>query len=155
LNKRAQLVPIRARYPFVDGPLDGTSGLPLGPLAAPIFPTLPAGDILVQFIQVLMPNGSYETVKLRAEILQNMEVGTIAGDPRLGLALNPPPGDSEQGERIPVVRVRLATLQAGRDSLGREVSFPVQYASRGTGLHRPCALLRGRPVQRWLVLCQG
>lgn len=123
LTKRAQLVPIRARYPFVDGPLDGTSGLPLGPLAAPIFPTLPAGDILVQFIQVLMPNGGYETVKLRAEILQNMEVGTIAGDPRLGLALNPPPGDSEQGERIPVVRVRLATLQAGRDSLGREVSF--------------------------------
>jgi hypothetical protein len=116
LNKRAQFVPIRARYPFVDGPLDGTSGLPLGPLAAPIFPTLPAGDTLVQFIQVLMPNGSFETVKLRAEILQNMEVGTVVGDPlqpRLGLAENAPPGDSEQGEKIPVIRVRLATLLAG------------------------------------------
>jgi len=119
------LVPIRARYPFVDGPLDAASGLPLGPLAAPVFPTLPAGDFLVQTIQVLMPNGTFEAVKLRAEILQNMEVGTVVGDqllPRLGLAENQPPG-AEQGQMISPVRVRLATLMAGKDSLGREHSF--------------------------------
>src|SRR4030095_8749440 len=78
-----------------------------------------------------------ETWKLRAEILQNMEVGTIAGDPRLGLALNPPPGDSEQGEKIQPVRVRLATIDVGEDSLGRRHAFlarprlPTEPSSQG------------------------
>ncbi|HEU4417990.1 MAG TPA: hypothetical protein VFT55_03570, partial [Planctomycetota bacterium] len=132
LDKREQaFVPIRGRYPFVDGPLDGTTGLPLGPLEAPIFPTLPAGDYLVQVIQVLMPDGTFEAVRLRAEILQNMDVGTVVPDqqlPRLGLAEGQPSG-AEQGQLISPARVRLATLIGGKDSLGREHSFQFEPIS--------------------------
>ena len=42
VNKRLNFVPIRGRYPFVDGPLD-TEGLPLGPLSVPVQRPLDAG----------------------------------------------------------------------------------------------------------------
>ena len=125
LNKRLNLVPIRARYPFVDGPL-GADGIPLGPLSAPTTQPLVAGDVLTQDVTVEMPNGTFETVPLRAEILQNLEVGTVVGDPllpRLGVAENVPTGDSGQGELLTVTRVRVASLVVGKDSLGRPVSF--------------------------------
>jgi hypothetical protein len=124
INKRLNFVPVRGRYPFVDGPLS-PSGLPLGPLEVPVTQPLASGDTLTQNIVVEMPDGSFETVVLRAEILHNLEVGTVVGDPalpRLGLAENVP-GGTDQGEELPLVRVRLASVVAGRDSIGREWSF--------------------------------
>jgi len=133
LNKRLKFVPIRGRYPFVDGPLS-PAGLPLGPLAAPISRLLGNGDILTQDIVVEMPNGTFETVTLRAEILQNLEVGTVVGDPllpRLGLTENAPNGDSGQGELLPVARVRVASVLAGKDSIGRLHSFRANQLPTG------------------------
>ena len=123
INKRFNFVPVRGRYPFVDGPLDA-NGIPLGPLSTPTSQPLLAGDVLTQIINVEMPDGSFETVSLRAEILQNLEIGTTVGEP-LGIALSLPggSGDSGQGETIPEIRVRLASVFAGRDSLGREHAF--------------------------------
>ncbi|MBX3461897.1 MAG: hypothetical protein KF830_01915 [Planctomycetes bacterium] len=127
LNKRGRLVPVRGRYPFVEGPLSQT-GVPLGPLEVPTVQPLVCGDTLTQDIVVEMPDGSFETVRLRAEILQNLEVGTVVGDPLLpflGLApvLGSSPTQYDQGQSLPVVRVRVASVVAGTDSLGREWSF--------------------------------
>ncbi|MBL9079833.1 MAG: hypothetical protein JNL08_20210 [Planctomycetes bacterium] len=129
LNKRLNFVPIRGRYPFVDGPL-GIDGIPLGPLSAPVTTPLVAGDMLTQSIVVEMPDGSFETVLLRAEILQNLEVGTTVGE-TLGVAFAPPVGDSGQGERLTTARVRVASLLSGRDSLGREHSFRANQQPSG------------------------
>ena len=126
LNKRSQFVPVRGRYPFVDGPLSNLARIPLGPLAAPIQRPLATGDFLTQTVQAQMPDGTFETVNLRAEILENLEVGTMVNDPAqpvVGLAANAPVGDSGQGEKLPVVRVRVASVLAGRDSRGRPVAF--------------------------------
>ena len=126
LNKRLQFVPVRGRYPFVDGPLSNPARIPLGPLAAPIQRPLRTGDFLTQAVQQQMPDGTFETVNLRAEVLENLEVGTVVNDPAqpvLGLAAAAPVGDSGQGERLPIIRVRLASVFAGKDSLGRDVKF--------------------------------
>jgi hypothetical protein len=125
LNKRLGFVPIRGRYPFVDGPLNA-NGIPLGPLSVPIQRPLSHGDILTQTVQVTMPDGSVESVTLKAEVLQNRNVGTVVGDPllpRLGLAENTQPGDSGQSELDSVAVIRVATVSPGVDSLGRPVSF--------------------------------
>lgn len=124
LHKRSHFVPVRGRYPFVDGPLD-TAGVPQGPLAAPTSQPLRSGDYLTQTIQVAMPDGSLETVDLRAEILQNMAVGTVIGDPnlpRLGLVENNQ-GGTDQGELVGTIDVKLASVFAGTDSLGRKHAF--------------------------------
>ncbi len=141
LNKRLHFVPVRGRYPFVDGPLESPDGLPLGPFAVPTSRPLRTGDILTQTIQVQMPDGTIEQVQLRAEILHNLEVGTVVGDPqlpRLGRVENAL-GGTDQGERLPVVRVRLAALEAGTDSLGRLHSFQASPLPNG----RDC-ILRAR-----------
>lgn len=135
LNKRGNLVPVRGRYPFVDGPL-GPGGIPLGPLAVPINTPLRSGDILTQVRLVEMPDGSFETVTLRAEILENLEIGTEAGGPLpLGRSGSSDPAQI-QGQHLPTVRVRVASLEAGRDSLGRTYSFEAV----GTSLGRDCIL---------------
>ncbi|MFK7742940.1 MAG: hypothetical protein AB8H80_21690 [Planctomycetota bacterium] len=121
INKRLRFVPIRARYPFVDGPLD-TSDMPLGPLSVPTQRPLQYGDILTQDVTVQLDDGSFEIVQLRAEVLENLSIQAmnVAG---VGEAINAPPGDSGQGETIPQVQLRLATVQPGRDSDGNLVSF--------------------------------
>ncbi|MCB9887876.1 MAG: hypothetical protein H6838_20520 [Planctomycetes bacterium] len=137
INKRLHFVPVRGRFPFVDGPLE-QSGIPAGPFSVPISRPLRTGDILTQTLQVQMPDGSIESVELRAEILHNLEVGTVIGDqnlPRLGRVENGQ-GGSDQGERLSVVRVRVASLEAGRDSLGRMHSFEASSLPNG----RDCVL---------------
>lgn len=119
INKRSQFVPVRGRYPFVDGPL-GTNGLPRGPLAVPTARALRSGDILTQVVDV---NGT--SVTLRAEVLENLDVGTRIGDPllpRLGLVENTL-GGSEQGEMLPVARVRVSMLNTVVDAAGKPVFF--------------------------------
>lgn len=130
LNKRLHFVPVRGRYPFVEGPLDST-GLPQGPAAVPASQALRLGDILAQTIQVTMPDGTIEAVTLRAEILQNMEIGTeVGGALPIGLCASTVPGE-EQGQTIPTIRVRVASLAAGRDSLGRLHSFQANSLPEG------------------------
>jgi hypothetical protein len=130
LNKRNQFVPVRGRYPFVDGPLSA-SGLPLGPLAAPIARPLQVGDVIQQTINVELSPGVFESVTLRAEILQNLSIGTVVTDPVLGLALNPLPGDSGQGELTPVVQVRVASVFAGVASNGVRQRFSANSLPAG------------------------
>ena len=130
LNKRLNFVPVRGRYPFVDGPLDA-SGVPHGPLTVPTQRALRSGDILTQDVVVQLSNGTFETVTLRAEVLRNLEIVTTAGEQNIGKAASPPPGDSGQGELIPVVQVEVATVSPGRDSEGRLVSFRANTTPAG------------------------
>lgn len=119
INKRFQFVPVRGRYPFVDGPL-GADGRPRGPLAVPTTRALRSGDILTQVVDV---NGL--PVTLRAEVLQNLDVGTVLGDPllpRLGL-VEDPQGGSDQGEARTTARVRVAMLSTVLDGAGKPVFF--------------------------------
>jgi len=138
INKRGLFVPVRGRYPFVDGPLSA-SGLPLGPVAAPIARSLKVGDIIQQTINVEVSLGVFESVTLRAEVLQNLSIGTVVTDPVLGLALNPLPGDSGQGELTPTVQVRVASVFAGVASNGVRQRF----SSNGTLNGQDC-LVRAR-----------
>ena len=120
LNKRGNLVPIRARYPFVGGSIDRNTGFVLGPSSVPTTRPLRAGDVLLQTVTVQLPDLTTETVRIRAEIIQNLDVGTVRGDPAfpgLGLAV-----DGSQGAQAPNMRVRVDAIR-GTDSLGRPVSF--------------------------------
>lgn len=130
VNKRLNFVPVRARYPFVDGPLDGTD-LPLGPLAVPVQRPLEVGDVITQDVIVQLSTGLFETVTLRSEVLENLAVVAQAGDPNVGKAPTAPSGDSGQGETIPVVNLRLATISPGRDSEGNRVSFRANTTPAG------------------------
>ena len=131
LLKRGNYVPVRGRYPFVDGPIDGT-GLPAGPVAVPTSRALRSGDMLVQNRLITMPDGSIENVVVRAEILQNMAIGTVIDGPLpIGLSASTAPGQ-EQGQEIPEVDVRVASLLGGRDSLGRLHEFQFN-ATNGDG----------------------
>jgi hypothetical protein len=130
VNKRGNLVPIRARYPFVDGPLDST-GLPLGPLAIPTQRALRAGDLLTQDVIVQLLDGTFETVGLRAEVLQNLRISANANDPTVGTSPNAPAGDSGQGETWLTADLRVATLSPGRDSDGNRVSFRLNATLEG------------------------
>lgn len=134
VNKRNNFVPIRARYPFVDGPLDGND-LPLGPLLVPIQRPLQSGDILTQEVTVQLEDGDFETLEVRAEILENLSIKADVGV-GVGTAPNAPSGDSGQGERIPVVDLRVATVSPTRDSDGNLVSF----VADSTPLGRDCVL---------------
>jgi len=136
LNKRNNFVPVRGRYPFVDGPLGNDADrTPAGPLAVPTQRPLTSGDILVQDVTVLLSDGSFEVVTLRAEILENLRVNTAAGTPGIGRALNQSL-DGVQGELAPSVTVRVATVAPTLDSERRPVSFEVQ-TDPNTGLPFP------------------
>jgi hypothetical protein len=144
VNKRLNFVPVRGRYPFVDGPLN-SSRIPLGPLAVPTQRPLRSGDFLTQTVQVPLSDGTFEAVQLRAEVLENLEVGTVVGDPGqplLGRAANAPSG-TDQGEMLSVVRLRLSSLAPARDREGRLVSFQANT----TPLGQDC-ILRARYVER-------
>lgn len=131
LNKRFHTVPVRGRFPFVEGAISATTGLPLGPGAVPTRIPLRSGDFLIQRVEVTMPDGTVEFVRLRAEILQNMDVGTLEGSPNLGRTVS-----GGQGETSTTVRVKLATVAPAFDSLGREVAFQASALPQG----RECVL---------------
>jgi hypothetical protein len=116
INKRNQFVPVRGRYPFVDGGLE-SSGVPAGPFAAPIATPLRHGDIITQTIQAEVAPGVFESLFLRAEVLENLDVVSEAGDPALGLARDPV-NNGQQGQLRTTARVRVASVFAGRDSTG-------------------------------------
>ncbi|MEQ1633122.1 MAG: hypothetical protein ABL997_12165, partial [Planctomycetota bacterium] len=125
LNKRGNLVPVRARYPFVGGSIDLNTGFVLGPSSVPTTQPLRAGDVLMQTVTVQLPDLTTETVQIRAEIEQNLDVGTYRNDPAfpgLGLAT-----DGTQGALAPTVRVRVGAIR-GTDSLGRPVAFQSNIA---------------------------
>lgn len=132
LNKRLGFVPVRGRYPFVDGPLT-TGDLPLGPVNVPVQRALRSGDILTQDL-IVDVNGVPETVTVRAEILENLEVGTQVGSSmpigQTGLSGN------EQGQSLTQVRVRVAALDGGLDSAGQAHAFEASSLPQG----RDCVL---------------
>ncbi|MFN9755287.1 MAG: hypothetical protein ACK58X_02620 [Planctomycetota bacterium] len=133
LVKRGITVPVRGRYPFVDGPLSATAPMrPLGPLSVPTRRPLLRGDILSQTVQV-----GAETIELRSEILINESINTVAGSTGIGLATSPPVGDSGQGELITSCWVRLQSGRPGRDSAGNAVGF---VADNSTPDGRDCVL---------------
>ncbi|MCR9247568.1 MAG: hypothetical protein NXI31_21265 [bacterium] len=122
LNKRFNFVPVRGRYPFVDGPLT-TADVPLGPVNVPTTSALRSGDILTQDLLVQLSDGSLETVTVRAEILENLAIGArVGGALPIGLSSNQTPGE-EQGQMATQVTVRVASLEGGRDSEGNLHSF--------------------------------
>lgn len=125
INKRNAFVPVRGRYPFVDGPL--TAGatiadrIPLGPLSVPTVRPLRQGDFLTQNV-IVSVDGVLESVSLRAEILENLAINSVAGTNDIGRPLADP-ADPEQGRLSPQVAVRVASVFAGRDSKGNPVRF--------------------------------
>ena len=124
LNKRLHNLPVRGRMPFVDGAVSPETGYPKGPASVPTVVPLRSGDFLIQNVPVALPGGGSEIVRVRAEILQNLGVGTISNDPNfpgLGLA-----SDGSQGESAsvyPTATVRVASVEPAFDSLGRPVRF--------------------------------
>ncbi|MFY9343876.1 MAG: hypothetical protein WAT39_15405 [Planctomycetota bacterium] len=139
LNKRLQLVPVRGRYPFVDGPLNA-NGLPLGPLAAPIQRPLQSGDVLTQVVQVETSPGVFQAVTLRAEVLENLEIGTRVTDPAIGQATSPLPGDTGQGELFTEVRVRVASVFADRSQTRDKNGNLVRFQGNSLPLGQDCVL---------------
>ncbi|MFT4512657.1 MAG: hypothetical protein ACI89X_000781 [Planctomycetota bacterium] len=130
VNKRLNFVPIRGRYPFVDGPLD-SAGLPRGPLSVPTQRALRAGDLLAQDVIVQLSDGTFETVPVRAEVLENLRISSSATDPAVGTSPNAPAGDTGQGESWPTAELRVATLSPGRDSEGNRVAFKLNSTPEG------------------------
>lgn len=139
LNKRLNFVPVRGRYPFVDGPLEAND-IPAGPVSVPTSTSLRSGDILTQTLIVDVDPDPLvevlESVTVRAEILQNLEIGTeLGGTLPLGLS-GSTTGGEEQGQMLTQVRVRVASLEGGRDSRGGVHSFQASSALEG----RDCVL---------------
>ena len=73
----------------------------------------------------------FETVTVRAEVLENLEITAQAGAASLGKAPNAPQGDSGQGELIQEVQLRVATVSPARDSEGNRVSFQANASGQG------------------------
>ena len=116
LNKRFSQVAVRGRIPFVDGGIVPSVSLPGGPAQIPTDEPLRSGDILSQ--EVRLPSG--ELVRLRAEVLQNEDVGNVVNPTGLTLGLT---ANGDDGGSASVVRVRVASLVGGVDSSGNEVRF--------------------------------
>ncbi|MBI5853268.1 MAG: hypothetical protein HZB39_19850 [Planctomycetes bacterium] len=123
LTKRGANVAVRGRLPFVDGIVDRNTSLPKGPSDVPTVDEngtplpLPAGDFVVQ--DVISPVTG-ERVRIRAEVLQVLEVGTIEGDGNFagpGLTVT-----GTDGGELPTINVRVSTVQ-GSDSRGNRVTF--------------------------------
>lgn len=128
VNKRLNFVPIRGRYPFVDGPLQA-DGVPTGPQDVPMQRALRAGDLLTQDVTVEV-NGSFEVVNLRAEVLENLSIISESGNPNVGKAPSSG-GGFDQGAFLPQVTLRVASIEPARDSLGRLVQFRANTSPLG------------------------
>ncbi|MFO1051389.1 MAG: hypothetical protein U1F36_04185 [Planctomycetota bacterium] len=132
VTKRGSHVAVRGRLPFVDGLISRDSGLPKGPSEVPTvdengtaFP-LRAGDFLVQNVTSL---NTGELVRIRAEIMQVLEVGTVEGDGNFtGPGLT---ATGTDGGDLDVFNVVVSTLR-GFDSAGNEVQLEAA-ANNGAG----------------------
>lgn len=135
LRKRFHTVPVRGRYPFVDGPMvplgDGMVGK--GPGFSPLKRPLLSGDILVQTV---INQETGEQVTLRAEVLENL--GVISTDVAgVGTWPSPPTGPNgevdeySQGAYQSEITVRVATVSPGRDANGQLVSFRANQTAQG------------------------
>ena len=123
LNKRYSRVAIRGRAPFVDGALAADTGMPLGPAKVPTDQPLRSGDYLYQDVRA----NDGRILRLRAEILQVMNVGTVTGDtnlPLLGLTAN-----AADGGDLPVESVRVASLTTFDPVTGVDYSFQADSAN--------------------------
>jgi hypothetical protein len=121
--KRGANLAIRGRLPFVDGVIDAETRLPRGPRGVPTVNAsgspmpLPTGDFIVQLVE---SPATGEVVEIRAEVVQVLDVGTVAGDGNFaGPGLTS--GGTDGGE-LATVTLKLATISA-RDSAGNEVFF--------------------------------
>ena len=92
----------------------------------PTVTPLRSGDYLVQMVDVRLPDNSVERVRVRAEIMQNMDIVTEQGVPNAGRTTS-----GSQGETAVIARVKLASLEGGVDSLGRPVSFTANTLPEG------------------------
>ncbi|MCA8953396.1 MAG: hypothetical protein KDE27_28040 [Planctomycetes bacterium] len=139
LNKRGNLVPVRGRFPFVEGPLEAND-VPAGPVAVPTVRALRSGDVLTQELLVLNGNGEPEAVTVRAEILENLAIGTaIGGALPIGLSDSTVPGE-EQGQAKTAISVRVASLAGGVDSTGVVHSFETVTDPLSNPEGRDCVL---------------
>jgi hypothetical protein len=118
INKRYADLVIRGRYPFVDGPLDFDTGIPLGPRSVPQGVALQSGDMIFQNIS--LPSG--EVVRIKAEVLRNLDIPAVDGDPQLGV-----------GGGQPVAQVEVSNISAF-DSNGQEVFFTPNALPLGADL---------------------
>lgn len=107
LNKQFADVIIRGRLPYVDGPTSRIDGKPLGAQKVPQGTPFLHGDVLWQ--DVISPAG--ERVRVKAEVLRNLEIPEVEDDPSLGI-----------GGGNPIARVEVSTVR-GFDSKGNQVTF--------------------------------
>ena len=117
LNKRFAKVAVRGRVPFVDGAYDETGTVPSGPSKTPTDQPLRTGDLIYQDVEV----GGGKIVRLRAEVVQNMDVGSKLNDPTypvLGLDAN-----GTDAGNAPTVRVKVASLTYTEPGTGAKYSF--------------------------------
>jgi hypothetical protein len=134
LHKRGHQVPVRGRFPFAEGTLNAQD-IPGGSAAVPTRVALRGGDILTQIVDVVIPPTppatvpTTERVRVRAEILQNQEVGTYRDDPAFPGAGRA--ADGSQGEALTEIWIRVASLEGGVDSLGRPVAFAPGSSAEG------------------------
>lgn len=122
INKRSIDAAIRGRIPYVDGALDPNTGLASGPVLHPLATPLRSGDIIYQ--TVTSPIG--ELVRIRAEVVMNLDVGNTPDDPEfVGLGMyrvGSDPSAPADGGQDPIVRIKVTNLTA-TDSEGNVVSF--------------------------------
>ncbi len=139
ISKRGHDFALRGRTPFVDGGVDPDSGLPAGPDGIPtvdqngIVMPLPSADTISQ--TVITENGP---VRIRAEIIEVLEVGTILGDARFaGIGLT---ASGTDGGELPVIHVRVSTIHGiaqngdtvtfeadGNNPLGADAKARIRY----------------------------
>ena len=81
VNKRYADLIIRPRLPFVDGPIATLDGRPLGPRAVPQGTAFQNGDTISQSIVSVLTG---EIVTIQGEVLQNMDIPSLEGHPKLG-----------------------------------------------------------------------
>ena len=122
INKRNHDVAVRGRIPFVDGALDPNTRLATGPVIMPLQQPLRGGDIITQTVTT----SSGERVRIRAEVVMNLDVGNTLGDPEFrGLGMNrkgSDPGKPADGGQDAFAHVQVTRISAV-DSLGEEVRF--------------------------------
>lgn len=122
INKRGHLIAIRGRIPFVDGAV-GPNGVPGGRSAVPTLDAslnrapLASGDFVEQ---VVVSSVTGESVLIRAEVIENLDVGVELGDSNFA-APGLTAGGTDGGE-LPIARLRLSTVSA-TDSAGNIVSM--------------------------------